>query len=145
MHAPKVPVVRRDEHRHFVWATLDSESVIPPAADAMRIESLPGLDGLEIDQRCGQGNGELRANNVDVGLAAASAWADFFRRASQQREVADPAHQRQPRARQGTDLIGPPRLRVPVEGTQAGLGHHADPIGRIAADVQDHWGLDLGR
>jgi hypothetical protein len=35
----KVPVVYHDEHRHFVWATLEPESAIPPAEDAIRIES----------------------------------------------------------------------------------------------------------
>ena len=34
----KVPVVCHDEHRHFVWATLDPDSAIPPADDAIRIE-----------------------------------------------------------------------------------------------------------
>ena len=39
VYGDKVPVVCHDEHRHFVWATLDPESAIPPAADAIRIES----------------------------------------------------------------------------------------------------------
>lgn len=30
------------------------------------------------------------------------------------------------------------------QAVQASLGHHADSVGRVAADVQDHRGLDLG-
>jgi hypothetical protein len=39
VYGDKVPVVCHDEHRHFVWATLEPESAIPPAEDAIRIES----------------------------------------------------------------------------------------------------------
>jgi hypothetical protein len=39
VYGDKAPVVCHDEHRHFVWATLDPESAIPPATDAIRIES----------------------------------------------------------------------------------------------------------
>ena len=39
VYGPTVPVVCHDESRDFVWATLDAESAIPPAADAIRIES----------------------------------------------------------------------------------------------------------
>jgi hypothetical protein len=39
VYGDKVPVVCHDEHRHFVWATLEPESAIPPVEDAIRIES----------------------------------------------------------------------------------------------------------
>ena len=39
VYGDKIPVVCHDEYRHFVWATLDSESSIPPATDAIRIAS----------------------------------------------------------------------------------------------------------
>jgi len=39
LSSPKTPVLCRDEHRQFVWALLDPESALPPAEDAIRIES----------------------------------------------------------------------------------------------------------
>jgi hypothetical protein len=39
IYGDKLPVVCHDEHRHFVWATLDADTAIPPANDAIRIES----------------------------------------------------------------------------------------------------------
>ncbi len=39
LFGPESPVLCRDDHRSFVWATLDAQSAIKPHADAIRIES----------------------------------------------------------------------------------------------------------
>lgn len=43
IYGNKIPVLCQDEHRQYLWALLEPESVIPPSDDAIRIES-PQVD-----------------------------------------------------------------------------------------------------
>jgi len=47
VYSPKVPVLCQDDRRSYVFALLDANGAVPPAKDAVRIESPVEKDGVE--------------------------------------------------------------------------------------------------
>jgi hypothetical protein len=88
VYSPKVPVMCRDDHRHYVWALLNPDSIIKPADDVIRITSADAGQDVSTTNRkprrrkaimprsTSNGNGQGKANGRTSPQATTSAKAD---------------------------------------------------------------------